>query len=476
MKTIVSWMDVAVIIGYLLMMIGIGIWSSKKVKNLNDYALAGRKLGYPVMLGTLIGACIGAASTIGKAGKAYEIGFIFFVATLGYIIGLIFFGFFSKKLRQINITTIPEALKRRYGTGMEVATGGAMALSVIALFGAQIVGMGLVFSSIGSSYGLNYQTCILIAGGILIFYTLVGGLFAVAYTDMIQTVIMLACIGIIMPIIVLNQVSMENLSVLLKPHPGPILGGMTPFYVLSIFIIDFAFCMVDPGLWQRANAARDEKVIKRSMLVTAGIYFYWSLVIVFLGVAGTLLIPDVVARYGSADAIIPALIVNYMPPVVVGLCLVALMAVMMSTASVALLIVGTTVASDLVPAIRPNTSEKGLLIYAKMSILIFGVLGIICALIMKGVFDILLLAFAIYVSAVFVPVMAAFYWEKATKAGAIVSSIVATIVVVALYALNKPYGMEPILISLVVSFVLMWGVSQITYKPESATPRLIPKG
>jgi Na+/proline symporter len=200
------------------------------------------------------------------------------------------------------------------------------------------------------------------------------------------------------------------------------------------------------------------------------------LVIVFLGVAGTLLIPDVVARYGSADAIIPALIVNYMPPVVVGLCLVALMAVMMSTASVALLIVGTTVASDLVPAIRPNTSEKGLLIYAKMSILIFGVLGIICALIMKGVFDILLLAFAIYVSAVFVPVMAAFYWEKATKAGAIVSSIVATIVVVALYALNKPYGMEPILISLVVSFVLMWGVSQITYKPESATPRLIPKG
>ena len=408
----ISWMDVAVIIGYLLMMIGIGIWSSKKVKNLTDYALAGQKLGYPVMLGTLIGACIGAASTIGKAGKGIRDRSHIFRCYPGIYHRIDPLRFLFQKASANQCFDHSGRPAATIWKGHGSSHGGRYGSVRHCPLRCPDCWDGVGFSSIGSSYGLTYHSCILLAGGILIFYTLVGGLFAVAYTDMIQTIIMLACIGIIMPAIVLNQVPMENLSVLLKPHPGPILGGMTPFYVLSIFIIDFAFCLVDPGLWQRANAARDEKVIKRSMFVTAGVYFYWSLVIVFLGVAGTLLIPDVVARYGSSDAIIPALIVNYMPPVVVGLCLVALMAVMMSTASVALLIVGTTVASDLVPAFRPNTSEKGLLLYAKMSILIFGVLGIICALIMKGVFDILLLAFAIYVSAVFVPIMAAFYWGK----------------------------------------------------------------
>jgi Na+/pantothenate symporter len=91
---------------------------------------------------------------------------------------------------------------------------------------------------------------------------------------------------------------------------------------------------------------------------------------------------------------------------------------------------------------------------------------------MEGIFDILLLSFAIYVSGVFVPTMAALYWEKATRTGAIASGIAATLVVVALYALDKPFGVEPIMVSLVVSAVLMTVISWVTYRPEQATPKL----
>jgi Na+/proline symporter len=92
-----SWIDVGIIACYLAAMIGVAVWSAKKVKNLGDYALAGRSLGYPVMIGTLIGATIGAASTFGKAGKAYEVGIIFFIVPLGYNAGLLLFGFFSSR-------------------------------------------------------------------------------------------------------------------------------------------------------------------------------------------------------------------------------------------------------------------------------------------------------------------------------------------------------------------------------------------
>ena len=206
---------------------------------------------------------------------------------------------------------------------------------------------------------------------------------------------------------------------------------------------------------------------------------YWSVVVVLLGIIGISLLPQITANYGSTDAVIPVMIVKFLPPGLVGLCLAGLMAVMMSTASVALLIAGTTIANDLIKASRPRTSEKRLLLWAKIVIVGVGALGIVFALVMRGIFDILLLAFAVYVSAVFVPAMAAFFWKKATRQGAVVSSIVSTVVCVGLYVVKQfieIVWMEPIVISLAVSLILMWLVSRATYKPETATPKLILTG
>ncbi len=470
--------DVIIIAAYLGAMLGVGIWSSRKIKDLTDFALAGKSLGYPVMIGTLVGAAIGAASTFGKAGKAYHVGSFFFLATMGYAIGLALFGVFSRRLRRAGIWTIPDAIRARYGKGMEIIMGAVMLVAVIAVFGGQIIGMGAIFSSIGGTYGLTYKSSIIIAGAVIVFYTLVGGLFAVAYTDLIQSAIMLVGIGIILPVAVTSKaVEAGIVWDALIPEPGNLLGGMTPLYVVSIFLIDVPFCLVDPSLWQRANAARTGRVAQRSAFVTSGVYIWWSFICVLLGVLGAALIPDVSERLGSSDAVIPALTIKYLPPAAVGLCLSGLMAVMMSTASVVLLITGTTLSNDLVKPLRPEISEKGLLISARVTVLIVGILGIIFALFAKNIFDLLLLAFAIYISGVFFPTMAALYWDKATKTGAAVSAVAATLTVSALYGLKEfgvpmPFGVEPIMISLIVSFVSMYAVSVMTYDPEKATPKI----
>jgi SSS family transporter len=475
----VSWVDIGIILVYLAGMVAVGIWTSRKIKNLTDYSLAGKSLGYLVMIGTLVGAAIGAASTMGKAGKAYEFGVIFVTAGLGYIAGLVVFGLLSGRLRRLGIWTIPEALYKRYGNGINQACGAAMFITVIALFGGQIIGIGLIFTAVGQSMGLTYTTSIILAGVVMILYTVLGGLFAVAYTDLIQTIIMVASIGIILPIFILVNDSGSMLANAWQSAATGTGPGISPIYLVSIWIIDFCFCLVDPGLWQRANAATSGKVMKNSMFVTAGVYLYWSIVVVLLGILGVFLVPNIVQNYGSTDAVIPVMIVKYLPVGLVGLCLAGLMAVMMSTASVALLISGTTIANDLIKAARPQTSESRLLLWAKLVIVIVGALGIVFAMFMRGIFDILLLAFAVYVSAVFIPAMAAFFWKKATRQGAIVSSIVSTIVCVGLYAVKQfieiPW-LEPIVVSLVVSLVLMWAVSRATYKPESATPKLILSG
>ena len=475
----ISWVDIGIILVYLAGMVAIGIWTSRKIKNLEDYSLASKSLGYVVMIGTLVGAAIGAASTMGKAGKAYEMGIIFITAGFGYIAGLIVFGLLSGRLRQLGIWTIPEALYKRYGKGINLACGAAMFITVTALFGGQIIGIGLIFTAVGQSIGLTYTTSIILAGAIMILYTVLGGLLAVAYTDLIQTVIMLVSIGIILPVFILASNSGAALAGAWQAAATGTGGSISPVYLVSIWIIDFCFCLVDPGLWQRANAASSGKIIKNSMFVTAGVYMYWSVVVVLLGIIGISLLPQITANYGSTDAVIPVMIVKFLPPGLVGLCLAGLMAVMMSTASVALLIAGTTIANDLIKASRPRTSEKRLLLWAKIVIVGVGALGIVFALVMRGIFDILLLAFAVYVSAVFVPAMAAFFWKKATRQGAVISSIVSTVACVGLYVVKQfieIVWMEPIVISLAVSLILMWLVSRATYKPETATPKLILTG
>ena len=476
----ISWIDIGVIATYLLLMIGVGIWFQRRVKNLDDYALAGKSLGYVVMIGTLVGAAIGAASTMGKAGKAYEMGIIFITAGFGYMAGLIVFALLSGRLRKLGIWTIPDALLKRYGSGINLATGAAMFVTVIALFGGQIIGIGLIFTAVGQSLGLTYSSSIILAGAIMIIYTVLGGLFAVAYTDLIQSIIMVASIGIIMPIIILAGDGGKVLATQWQNlQAGTSSIGISPLYLVSIWIIDFCFCLVDPGLWQRANAASNGKIIKNSLFVTAGVYLYWSVVVVLLGILGISLVPQIASAYGSTDAVLPVMIVKFLPPGIIGLCLAGLMAVMMSTASVALLISGTTIANDLIKPLSPQTSDKKLLLWAKVVIVLVGALGIVFALIMKGIFDILLLAFAVYVSAVFVPAMAAFFWKKATRQGAVASAIVSTVVCVALYAVKQfveiPW-LEPIVVSLAISLLLMWLVSLATYKPENATEKLIATG
>ncbi len=472
--------DLIIILLYLLALLAVGYFANKKIKTTQDYSIAGRKLGFPVLLGTLVGTAVGAASTMGKAGKAYETGLALFFATSAYAIGLGLFGFIAPTIRRIGIWTIPDVLVLRYSNRMRIFFAVVMMLAVIALFGGQLIAVGLAVTAVMGNLGVTFNEAVIAAGIIMVIYTTMGGLVAVAYTDLIQTVIMLAGIGILLPVFIITDVGGSTQVVeYLKPEPGMFWGGLTAAYIISIFLIDIPFSLIDPALWQRAAASKDEKTIRRGMFTTAGIYLFWTFIAVFLGVMAAHILPGLPVKDGAADSAIPMLIIHYMPPVLKGLCLAAMMAIMMSTADTALLVAGMTFSRDFVAAIKPDTDDKKLLLYTRLFIIVIGVGGVIFAMNMQGIFDILLLAFAIFVSGGFIPVMAAIYWKKATEAGALSSSILASITVVALYGIKLSGGLptwiEPIIVSIAVSLILMVGVSLATYKEETATQRLIEK-
>ena len=472
-----SNVDLVIVGIYMLMLLGVGFYASRKIKNNMDFAIAGRNIRFPLLLGTLIGTSIGAASTMGKAGKAYEHGIAIFFATMAYAIGLFIFGLIAPAIRRTKIWSIPDALHLRYGSGIRLAFGITLVLSVTAMFGTQLIAVGLAVTSMMGDVGIRFPYAIIGTGIIMVIYTMMGGLVAVAYTDLIQTIIMIAAIGIFLPFFILGDIGPSAAIANMAPPSGNFWGELTLVYVISIFLIDLPFSLIDPSLWQRAAAAKNSATIRNAMFLTAGIYVYWSFVVVFLGIMASHVFPALAGSAEGIDTAIPDLVVKYMPVGFKGLCLAAMIAIMMSTADTVLLIAGTSFSRDIYEAIRPKSKDWESLLVSRIFIVVIGVLGVIFALNMKGIFDLILLAFAIFVSGAFVPTLAALYWKKATKSGAIVSSVIASVTVVGLYGLKiyrmLPSWIEPVLVSIPLSFILMLVISRLTYHPDTSTPRLI---
>ena len=359
MTNTVGTVDMTIIGLYFLLLLGVGLYAGCKIKTMEDYAVAGRRLGYPILLGTLIGTAIGAGSTIGQTGKAYTYGVAFFFVAISYGVGLIAFSFLAPVLRRTKIWTIPDALVLRYGSSMRWISAVVIFFAVIALYGAHLIAMGTTVSILLGDWGITFGQAVVVAGLIMVIYTILGGLLAVAYTDFLQAIIMLVGIGLVLPWCIAGEMGgLSGVWAHIKPEAGNFWKGLSPAYLIGVWVTYISINLIEPSLWQRASAAKNDRMLKRSLLITGGVYFYWSVVGAMLGATAAYLYPELGASAGGADASVPMHIARFLPPALKGLCLAALMAAIMSTADTFLLIAGTTFSHNLVGGIRPHTSGK----------------------------------------------------------------------------------------------------------------------
>ena len=474
----IGLIDQGVIALYFLGVLVIGFLASRQVKTSDDFSIAGGRLRFPVLMGTLIGTSIGAAATMGRAGKAAEVGVVILVSGVAYATGLLAFSFLAPTLKRIGIWSIPEALHQRYGLGFRVLAAGLLLVVIIGFFGLQLIAFGLVFTGLFPGLDISYGQAVIAAAIVMVLYTSLGGLLAVAYTDLLQAVIMIVAVGILLPALILSEVGgpIEALS-RLEPPDGRWLGGLTVMYVVSFFLIDIPGALLDISLWQRTGAAQSVRHIQMATRWMALIFLLWSVVVVTLGALSPQLLPDLASHPLGSDAALPSLVVAYMPIFLRGLCLAAILAVLMSTADTVLLLAGTTMGWDICRVFRPDLSGERLVKIARLTIVVVGAMGTAFALVATGMFDIALMAYAIFASGLFVPTMAAIYWRRATKWAAIISTVAASSAVLLLYytrlAGEPLLDIEPIIVGLVTSSVLMITISLITYNEKAATEPLV---
>lgn len=444
-----------VIITYMACMIGIGLWVAKrKIKESEDFLLAGRQLGPFMMAGTLAAAEIGGGSTLGVASKAYgEWGLSagWYVVCAG--IGIFLVSFVAPFLRKSMATTVPEILGRRYGRSSHVIT---TVLSIVALFFATAAQVVATSSIIHVVTGMDMTLTIVIVGCVVTAYTLMGGLVSVAFTDIVHILFITIGMAIAMPIILKNAGGWSYLQTHLPEGQLGLtkVGWKTIAGLILMYFMTFS---TGQEAVQRYFAAKNAKVAKTGSFLCSLLMACYGFVPAIIGLVALAHFPNI-----AANSALPTAAEHFAPTLIAGLVLASVVAATMSSASGNMLAVSTLFTKDVFQAyIRKDATDQDLMFWSKIAILFVGACSVVIALNNYPIISLLILAFTMRAAGPFAAFVFGLVYEKATVHAGFWSIILGSIAAIAWKQAGEPWGIMSIIFGAFVSTVSFFAISKI---------------
>ncbi|HSK99901.1 MAG TPA: sodium:solute symporter [Rubrobacteraceae bacterium] len=452
-------LDYLVIAVYFAVMIGAGYWGLRRARSAEDYLVAGRRLGPFMYVGTLSAVVLGGASTIGGVSLGYQYGisgmWLVFMIGLGVIaLGILM----STRLSRLGIYTVAEMLQNRYGAASRLISAAIIAAYALMIAVTSTIAIGTVFNVV---LGMSPSLAILVAGGIVVAYSVAGGMWSITLTDFLQFLVM--TVGVFFLLLPLAITQAGGFSGMAEALPGSYfsltaIGGQTIF---TYFLLFFFGLMIGQDIWQRVFTARSPEIARWGS-VAAGLYcLLYALAGALIGSAARVLVPNL----ATPDNAFARVTTEALPAGVTGLVLAAALAAVMSTASAGLLASSTILASDVYAGFIARGVHNRVLVSRVMTLLV-GVIVLVISLLVSDVVGALTVAYDLLTGALFVPIVGALFWRRATAAGALASMVVSSIVVIALMATRGLFSNDPIIYGMLVSLVVFVGVSLLTPKPS----------
>ena len=465
----ITWIDLVIIGVYLIGMVLVGVLCVRKVKNAEEYYTAGRSFGPFVLMATVCATIIGGSGLMGRAGVAYSSGFKAILTAVPYLLGMFIFSGISGRISDIgfkyNISSIPELFERRFGKAAKLILSVMIAFTMMGTVASQVTATATIINMLGGEIGISYEVGALIACVVFMLYTATSGLFGVVYTDVLQFYMLLIFVYILIPTSSLIKLGgfagfTANLSPeLFKPYiNGDIIGDIVTYLV---------FTMAGAEMWQRAFAAKDRKSAKKGMFLGTAVYGLTIILVWFMGVAAHQVIgDDVLAKFGSTDAVVPALAIKLLPAGLTGLALAGILSVIMSTADSYLLVSVQTCVHDIGKTIDPKMPEKKEMLLSRVFSVILPLGALVIALYIKNAYNILMFAWSFYAAAAGIPAFAALFWKKATKPGIIGGMIAGFVFCVGWKLMGTPFGLGPTVPGAIACGIATVVISLATYKNQ----------
>jgi SSS family solute:Na+ symporter len=415
------------VIIYWVVSVGIGLWAATRVHNTRDFAIAGRHLPFYMVTATVFATWFGSETVLGIPATFLQEGLHGVVADpFGSSLCLILVGlFFAAPLYRMNLLTIGDFYKKRFGRGVEALTTIAIVISYQGWVGAQITALGLVFNVV-SGGEISRLNGMLIGSSTILIYTLFGGMWAVAITDFIQMiVIMLGMLWIGGEVsgmaggvgaVVEHAARSGKFSFWPAADPREILAFVAAWITMMFGSIP------QQDVFQRVQSSRTEKIAIWGTVLGGSLYFVFAFVPMFLAYSATLIDPEMVKEQLGQDPqmILPRLVIEHAPMVAQVMFFGALLSAIKSCASATLLAPSVTFTENLLKPMLGPMSDHKLLKTMRIVTLSFTVLVTLYAINSKAsIFKMVENAYQITLVMAFVPLLFGVYWQRATRQGAL---------------------------------------------------------
>ena len=461
--------DSGIIFAYLALMIAIGVYASRRQDSVEDYFVAGGKLGSFSIACLWLASWVGGATIVGGTAKVFEYGISGGWYTACMLVSCLLFGlFFAARVKREgnkrNLLTYPDFIETRYDSRTRIVATITTILAYIGYAAGQLAAAGAVLSTL---LGWEYSSSLLLASAIIVVYTASGGFLAITYTDWVQIVLLLVGVVLVgIPVSIANGGTIEAfVTSLPADHFNPIGWGLPTMLALGVSIPLALFVAMDS--YTRMFAAKDEGAAKRGTYLAAALLIPLVIGSTWLGLTAAVLYPGVEPE----SDILSQLIIDIFPVGLKGLLLVGLLAALMSTADICILTAAANGSRDIYQRyVNPDIEPKKLF---QLSMVLAAIVGVASALIawqMQDIVGILLLAFTVNAAALFVPTIAMVFLKNVNTDAAFWSISLALLTVVAWYGASvmtvaPVFQNDPLWPGLMVSIFVFSAASLTGRKP-----------
>jgi SSS family transporter len=404
--------------------------AAKRVKSSADFAIAGRHLPLAMIVTTTFATWFGSETVLGIPAKFVNSGLNgvvedpFGAGSCLILVGL----FFAGKLYRMNLLTISDYYRERYGRSVEVICSIIIMVSYLGWVSAQVTALGLVFNLLSGGV-ISMPMGMTIGVVSVLAYTLFGGMWSVAITDFIQMIILVVGLATLAVYagdqaggadkVIALAVSQDLFKFLPEPNMKDIL-----FFVAAAITIMFG-SIPQQDVFQRVMSANSLNAATKGPIIGGICYILFAFVPMFLVVSALIIMPEQAAQLIQEDPqkVLPTLVMTQMPIVMQVLFFGALLSAIKSCASATLLAPSVTFTENIWRQFFPHQGDKQSLLAMRVTVLVFSVLVLLYAIQMQGssIYEMVSGAYQVTLVGAFIPLLFGLYWAKATTQGAIFS-------------------------------------------------------
>ena len=408
--------DIAIFIAFLIINLICGLFASRGIKNIREYAVGNRNFSTATITATIVATWLSGATFTVTTTQTYSEGLYFIIPGLGDAISFFIVSYFyaprmAEFLGKLSVAEAMGSLYGRYVRGVTAISGifpaignVAMQFSILASLLQNWLGISAVYAIAASSF-------------IIITYSTFGGIKSVTFTDVIQ----FFTFGIVIPMIAFliwnSLTDTETLFNSIKQNPSfdyhSVFDYHDPKFLNILFL--FLFFMIpgiDSAVFQRISMAKNTKQVAKSFLIAGFFVILCDLVVnTFIGV---LLVADNAPMLDS-DSIIPYILDHYLSSGFKGIFIIGILAMMMSTADSYINSSAVLFAYDSIKVIGIELTEKKQLVVVRVTALLIGILALLLSLFLNNLLELILSTYSFYMPIVSVPLILAIFGFRSTS-------------------------------------------------------------